>query len=246
MKRYCIFIILLLTTKTINAQETESKYFLVGSLGYSSTSNYTYRSNNKSILTKSENKFFKFTPSIFRKTKRRNFREFELSNLWYNSFDAPEKTTYNIKKDNQMPFDSMTITGPKSKSFNAEITHRYYINLLKNVSAKFYFSINIANSLGYAYIKSEPYNTAYTFPRKTNEIYSNFEVSYSGGYFINDRLLIAYRSTFLKVNMSFLKSFIDNPYLPEIQRKQALFNMQDRLTLGLIPKNITCSVAYKF
>lgn len=246
MKRYFIFIILLLITKTITAQETESKYFMVGSLGYSTNSNYTYKGSSTTILSKSVSRVFKFTPSIIKKTRKGNFREFQLSNLRYISFDSPEKTTYNSQINNQIVYDSMTVTGPKSKSFNVEISHRYYFNLLKNVSEKFYFSINVANSLGYAHYKSEPYNTAYSFPRKTNEIFSNAEISHSGGYFINERLFVGYRSSFFNVNMRLIKSFIDNIYLPEIHRKRTWFDIQEELTLGIIPKNIILSVAYKF
>lgn len=235
------------------SQKKDSGYFIMANLKYY---NNVYFNTTQSvigqvqkgtnILSISKPKTFAFSPSIIRKTKRGNLREFELRSLGYRNINVIGDGAVHAVNSNKTTLDTIPVLGTKNVSFEVSISHRYYLNFFKKAKKKYYFGLNFANSIGYSWNKNKPYVTNFSFPRNTNGLFSAFEVGYGGGYFINNRLLVSYRSTFLTTYIELIKQFIDNPFLPEIQRKQTLFNFNEQINVGFIPKNVVLSVAYKF
>lgn len=234
------------------SQEKDSGYFIMGNLKfyrsiYFDTNPYVIgqaQLDTKNIFSISKYHSIGFSPSIIRKTKRGNFREFGLNFLGYSNRDVLGVSIY--KSTNSNKLDTIPEHGSKNVSFGFSLNHRYYLNFLKKAKKKYFFGLNFANSIGFFSSRHTPYVSSFSYPRKAKSIESIFEVGYGGGYFINNRLLVSYRSTFLTTHIELIKQFIDNPFLPEIQKKQTLFNFNGQINAGFIPRNVVLSVAYKF
>ncbi len=233
------------------SQKKDSGYFIMGNLKYSrgvNTNTTPYDNSqvqqNLKILSVSKTYSFGVSPSIIKKTKRGNLREFELNYLGFRNEDKLGESTFRNPNTNKL--DIMPVYGSKNIAFDIYIKHRYHLNFFKKSKRKYYFGLNFANSIGFSSLRFIPYVTNVSFPRNQKTLESVFEIGYGGGYFINNKFLISYRSSFLTTSFQYIKQFIDNPFLPEIQRKQTFFNLNEQINVGFIPSNIVLSVAYKF
>ena len=225
----------------------QSTYFIGGNIYFDNTKSYNYidltPNSNKSdssrfnITSISSTNRFTFRPMIIKRTRKGNFREFEISNLGFKKSD--NSTHLNNSKDSTVLGSNSTF----STLFHVQLSHNYYWNLLKNVSKSASINVILQNSLGFNRQHYVPYSDlAYEY--SDNSVRTDLQLFLGGNYIINKKIMISFRSMPLVSSFfHFGRTYFANPITSKNLRKYYYFD--GNINYKPQPQNFTISLAYK-
>lgn len=256
MKEKSILIIafIIISSSFLYGQE-KNNVFAVGNFYYQTTNH-----NNADSLTliKPQSKVLKFTPSFMWKTKKGNFREFELKSLQM----SKEYKTYYKHLEEKPEFFDLDKKYIDSTIYNSffyqkkriiEVGQNYYLNFLKK-SKKTSLSLIFANSLYYLNVFESQEESAsspiYDF-KNTWILGTNFKMSLGLGYNVSDKCFLSFRTReFLTISLnggnSIEKYTTTTKPVPVYLRNIPILNLAHSANIHFgIPQNFTISLAYK-
>lgn len=228
--------------KKLKAQDSLSTFLINLNINFSKNTYNNYMDGNI-IGSQVKNITSILKPSIIFRTKKGNFREFELTDLSFSRFESNIDVIKLINYGNNSSIDTSFKDIFKINNTLITISHRYLWHLLKKKSDKYNLGVSFSNSFGFESYKTS--NPLY-FGRKQFSILTDFQIGLFVNYKFTKKLIVGIRKDLLRssLQLSKLRHF-ENPYIPKTQssQKDLYFDLSD---FRYIPTIFVLSMAYKF
>jgi hypothetical protein len=241
MKIINISFFLLFFSSTIFAQKINNSFFggrlsfyresifydTVSSIRNSNQTGYLYDTYSRPIYSKNTNTL-RFHPVWTRKTEKGNFKEWELTKLYFSN----NNLKYQVKSDNILP-DSLIIGNAKFRNYGIVITNRTYWNLIKKYSSKFALNLVFSKSLEF-----DNYNNKYNpenlfhFSDKAYAFRSKIGASFGIFFIPKKHLIIGLNSPeYFSLDVGLGRRYVYNYQVPAPLRGQTMFDFN----IGILP-----------
>ena len=180
---------------------------------------------------------FYVLPSFFIQNEKQNLWEFH-SRLGY--FEDADNYT-RVDSSNTTTGNSLNnftyLTGSKYRGFNINLGVKNHINLAKN-NKKLRAFLSFNYELGFERLKGPPYETM-AFYRESKIFSARFGVSTRLGYNITEKLFVEVNPPiYIDILGRIGRQFVNNPVLPEFQRRQWIFDIDPEIMLFYVPINL--------
>lgn len=173
---------------------------------------------------------FYVLPSFFIQNEKQNLWEFHSRLVYFEDADNYTRVdSSNTSVGNNLN-NSTYLSGSKYRGFTINLGAKNHINLAKN-SKKFRAFLSFNYEIGFERLKNSPYE-AVAFYRESTFASLKFGMSSRVGYNITDKLFIEITPPiYFDIFTRFGKQYIENPFLPEFQRRGKLIALNYEVML---------------
>lgn len=183
-------------------------------------------------------------PSILIKTKKRNFREFELTTLSFLNIHTYADSVKILHSGNSHDNDTSFVSDTKSRQTLIHITHKFHWNLLKKISNRYGLGISVSNSIAggfskYAQLRSYPHS------QKEYGIFTSCGLGLFMNYQFTNKLIVGLQKNLVSSSFQISRQKGNSSFIPNEQRTQYVFDWALD-TLGHVPTILTFNLAYRF
>ncbi len=241
-KTFILILLCFMFLAKSKAQDSASTFFVNLNVNIVKI-NYTNYVSNSQIGSQVKSVMNILKPSILIRTKRRNFREFELTNFLFSNSNTTADGVKFINYGNSSGKDTSLAYRIKYKQTLIQITHRFGWNLLKKKSKRYGLGPILSNSIGFNFYKTAPLHL-YAYNRTSFSVFTTLDLGLFMNYQLNNKLIIGIQRNIFLSSIQFTKHHIDNPLFPEEFRNQAIYDFNLHL-LPPGPSIFVLNVAYK-